>query len=143
MLSTLEDVRTATEYMVGDIMSTGIVSVRPSDTLTLAIDLMSEHGIRHLLITDEENTLLGVFSERDVWRHLAFRCHVGNKFNGDEPVSNITITSPISIGPATSIKDAAALMLAKRIGCLPVTADEQCVVGIITRVDLLRHLVSN
>jgi CBS domain-containing protein len=47
----------------------------------------------------------------------------------------------IAIGPDTTIREAATLMLEKKIGCLPVVTGHT-LVGIVTETDLLRHLAA-
>ncbi|MBI2480398.1 MAG: CBS domain-containing protein [Planctomycetia bacterium] len=46
-----------------------------------------------------------------------------------------------SVGPSTPLAEAAAKMLAKKVGCLPVLGEGRTLAGILTRSDLLRHFV--
>ena len=46
----------------------------------------------------------------------------------------------MTVATSTPIRDAAAEMLARRIGCLPVVDDGR-VIGIITETDMLQALV--
>ena len=50
---------------VGEIMSTRVVSCQPDDELTLAEQLMAQHQVSRLVITDEDGTLEGVISLSD------------------------------------------------------------------------------
>lgn len=51
----------------------------------------------------------------------------------------IMTTPVVTIDPGASIADAAELMLARKIGCLPVVRDDGTVVGIISEGDFLRR----
>ncbi len=52
---------------VRDVMTTeGLVTCRPDDELEVAADLMREHQVERVVITDEEDRLLGVVSLADV-----------------------------------------------------------------------------
>jgi len=55
---------------VEKIMSRGLVTVKEVDTIFDAARLMKQHGIRHLVVVDEDGCLRGVFSERDIVAHL-------------------------------------------------------------------------
>ncbi len=47
---------------------------------------------------------------------------------------------PVTISPDAPIKDAAHLMIDRKIGCLPVMEAEK-LVGLITETDLLKELL--
>lgn len=51
----------------------------------------------------------------------------------------IMTTPVVTIGPSASIADAAELMLARKIGCLPVVRDDGTMAGIISEGDFLRR----
>ena len=53
---------------VKDLMRTSVVSLRINDTLGVADDIMSMGRIRHLPVVDEENYLVGLVSQRDLFR---------------------------------------------------------------------------
>lgn len=84
--------------------------------------MMAWAGARHLPVT-REGTVVGVLSERDPLRHGP----VGR-------VGEAMSSPPEVIGP-----EAAARMVERRIGCLPVV-EAGLLVGIVTATDLLDHL---
>lgn len=51
---------------VRDIMTSEVVCVRPEQTLTKCLALMTNKHIRHLPVVDQENNLLGLVSIGDV-----------------------------------------------------------------------------
>ena len=51
---------------VADVMTREVVSVRPGASLKQAAQLLVEHRISGLPVVDDENHVLGVFSEADV-----------------------------------------------------------------------------
>lgn len=57
--------RHSDEITVGEIMSTGLPSVTPADTVELCMQLMSDKNIRYLPVFDE-NQLAGIISISDV-----------------------------------------------------------------------------
>jgi hypothetical protein len=50
-----------------------VVTVRPERTLEEAIHLLAEKRIGALVVTDEARTLVGIISERDIMRALAYQ----------------------------------------------------------------------
>lgn len=58
------------EAIVADLMTTGVITVSPTDTLADAVIIMNTHGIRHLLVV-QANKPVGVLSVRDALRVVA------------------------------------------------------------------------
>lgn len=61
------DGRTASAEAV---MTTGVVSVRPDDTLHDAVAVMLDLGVRHVPVVDERGIVTGIVSLRDALRPL-------------------------------------------------------------------------
>ena len=49
----------------------GVISIRPTETLANAVKTLAEKKIGALLVTDETGALVGILSERDIVRKLA------------------------------------------------------------------------
>ncbi len=58
--------RTSKTTTVQEIMSGQVVCVKPSDTVNLCMQLMTDRKIRHLPVVDEEHKVVGVVSIGDV-----------------------------------------------------------------------------
>jgi CBS domain-containing protein len=109
------------------------ISVHDDDTLAVAIQTMFDEKVRHLPVT-RARLVVGVISERDA---LAFRAKCPH-LPCDEPVKSVMSYPAVVVAPETKVEEAVALMLKRRLGCLPVLAGAK-LVGIVTRTDLLRH----
>ena len=48
-----------------------VVTVRPTDTIADAVDLLKEHSIGAVVVSGDGEAVDGIMSERDVVRHLA------------------------------------------------------------------------
>ncbi len=57
---------------------------------------------------------------------------------GHYQVRDVMTTDPVTVTPATPVKDLAGLMVRQRVGALPVLTSQGKVVGIVTEADLLR-----
>src|SRR5436305_443115 len=53
-------------FTVGDFVSGRMMAVLPSTELVEAAQAMRERGFRHLVVVDDDDTLVGVFSMRDL-----------------------------------------------------------------------------
>ncbi|MGC9071229.1 MAG: CBS domain-containing protein [Acidilobus sp.] len=54
------------DTQVGNVMTKTPITVKSSEPLSRALELMSEKKIRHLPIVDESNRLVGILTARDV-----------------------------------------------------------------------------
>jgi CBS domain-containing protein len=115
--------------IVKDLMRTrNLVSVRPDDDLTVAGQIMRWAGVRHLPVL-EDGAVVGVLTARDLLRHRA-------EGDGNGPVRAFMTARPELIGPDEDLAAACALMVARKIGCLPVVEGGK-LVGILTTTDIL------
>lgn len=55
----------------GELMSSGVTTVGPEDSLEHALDLVVEQRIRHLPVVDADGRLLGLLTQTDIMR----ACH--------------------------------------------------------------------
>jgi CBS domain-containing protein len=56
---------------VADVMTSEFIYVRPDTKLTRVLQLMVEHRIRSLPVTDGDNRLVGIIAREDIVRALA------------------------------------------------------------------------
>ena len=126
---------------VAEIMTKNPVTVRRGTSLDKAMELLDEHGIRHLPVVDDSG-LVGVVSDRDVLDATGWLSPRQREVleAPETSVADIMRASPATVGPDDSISTALALMVEGRIGCVPVVQDG-AVTGIVTETDILRAYV--
>ncbi|HEX9712030.1 MAG TPA: CBS domain-containing protein [Actinomycetota bacterium] len=114
---------------ISEIMTKATVTDAADDTLAEAAARMWNAQTGSLLVMEGEH-LLGIVTERDLLRAVA---------NGQDPkqmpLKDIMRTDVITIGPQSSLKEAAKLMATKWIRHLPIVEGGR-VVGIISQRDL-------
>src|SRR4030066_906243 len=123
------------------------VTIRPEASFFDARDLIHEKGVRHLLVIDKNNHLVGIVTDSDI-REAApsdatlLSVQELNYLLGNLKVSAFMTPKEklITITPDTLIEEAAQLMHNYKIGCLPVVEGEK-LYGIFTETDALNHLV--
>ena len=132
----------AGERTVESVMAREFVSVGPGDRLDFVDDVMKLGRIRHMPVISNE-ALVGVVSQRDLLaaslsRVLAFDAQERRTFMRSVEVAEVMTPNPVVVVASATLRQAARLMLERKIGCLPVVDAETRVVGLVTETDLLR-----
>ncbi|MEU9670569.1 CBS domain-containing protein [Streptomyces bobili] len=125
-----------THRTVGEVMTRDVVEARRATPFKEVVRLLDHHRISGLPVIDDDDKVLGVVSGTDLVRAQAHR-------SGRSPVGGATaadlMTSPaITVHPEQSVPDAARLMERRGVERLPVVDEEDRLIGIATRRDLLR-----
>ncbi len=126
---------------VSDFMTEDVVTLRRDDEIALADDLMNLGRVRHIPVVDDDDALVGILTQRDLFRSALIQA-LGASRGRDRALSGVRInmvmtTEVVTASPATSIRNAAELMHKQKIGCLPVLLDGS-LVGILTEADFVR-----
>ncbi len=116
--------------IVAELMTPKPVTVAPSDTLEAAHERMEAGRFRQVPVVDKEK-LVGILTDRDTRQYLGRLA--------DTRVDAVMSAHPFSVHPSTPVEKAAHLVIANKIGSLPVVEDGK-LVGIITATDMLRAL---
>jgi len=66
----VEEIQRAMSYRAGDLMTDKVVSVSPEDTVEDAATKMVEKGVSRLPVLDNNNSLVGILSRRDIMMSL-------------------------------------------------------------------------
>ena len=132
---------------VRDVMTAEVLAVRKATSARAAFETMASAAVRHLPVMDDDGRLCGIISDRDV-RDNAVMLEKRSRLSPDSMVisdallaADIMTARPVTIGPDAPVREAAALMLARRVSALPVVEDG-ILIGVITEVDMLRLLMS-
>lgn len=120
---------------VAEYMSSPVVCVSPVDTLAMIRNLMLKHRIGRVVVL-HEGRIVGMVTKRDLVR-VIFE-------HRDKPIDQILakeIMSPTvyTIKADKPVRKAAELMLSRDISGLPVLDENDQLVGIITKSDLVRY----
>ena len=129
---------------VSEIMARRLVTVSPDDTLAVVRRLFDEHRFHHLIVV-EKGIARGVLSQRDLLKNISPFVGTMSESRRDmwtleKRVHQIMNRTIVWAKPETPITEAALMMAANRISCLPVLDDKGRPVGIVTTVDLLRWI---
>lgn len=121
--------------LIDDFMTTNLATATEEMDLLALVDLLLRRGISGAPVVDPAGHLVGVISEHDCLQQIlvgTYQGEVGGR------VGEVMTASPETIQSGTSIVEAAAQMVQSGRRRLPVVDADGCLVGQISRADLLR-----
>ncbi len=126
---------------VNEFMTTGPCTLRETDTINDARQIMTEKHIRHIPIIDSENHVLGVVTQRDVLAATEPVLSLSTRSDAvaaqpDIRLSEIMIRNVSVIHQSDSLRRAALHLQSHKYGCLPVVSEDR-LVGIVTDSDFI------
>lgn len=127
------------------IMTSPVFTLSAGMTIGQALDLFKERRFRHLPVLASEGILAGMVSDRDVLVYVAGFSDDGGKGAAralNVPVDQLMRTSVLTASRDTDVRHIARLFVERRIGALPIMQGP-AVMGMITRSDILRSVMSN
>jgi len=127
---------------VRDLMTKEVTTLRRNDKLSIADDVMRLGRIRHLPVLDDDEQVVGIVSQRDLFRGalaraLGYGAHAQQKLLGQLLVKEVMTNDPTAIAPDAPLSEAARVMLKGKIGALVVIEDGR-LAGILTEADFVR-----
>ncbi len=115
-------------------MDTDIVTVNEHEPVDLVANLMVWKNIRHVMVEDDENRLVGLVSQRKLLG-LVGTYHPEDR-SDPMPVSEIMQREPVTVTPETSTVEAIQIMRSNGWACMPVIKDDH-LVGVLTESQLM------
>jgi CBS domain-containing protein/NAD-dependent dihydropyrimidine dehydrogenase PreA subunit len=137
-LESMDIIEKRCKMTLGDIIESKplvIVTVSKDRRVADAIRIMSENNVSGIFIVDENNKLVGIFTERDI-----VRCVMKGVSLEKECVQNIMRHDITTFDPSMEVSSAIAVAMRKKIRHLPVVESDK-IVGMITFRDLVAYLL--
>ncbi len=132
----VEGVRKASlDTPVCEIMARDPLVVDVSATVVAAVDAMNMHHTGCVLV-EEAGKLVGIFTERDVLRKVAF--HEGNR---NRRVGSAMTRDPETLPPSASIAYALNKMSVDGYRHIPIVADDGKAIGVVSVKDIVHFVV--
>jgi tRNA nucleotidyltransferase (CCA-adding enzyme) len=120
------------EKTAAEIMTSPVRTVPPTVSMDEASRIMIRYGQDGLVVTDE-GKVVGVVSRRDIDQATHHRL-------GHAPVNGFMSRPVLSIQPRTPLSKIQETMVKEDIGRLPVLDEDEQLVGLVSRSDVLRIL---
>jgi CBS domain-containing protein len=123
------------------IMSQPVVTAQLTQDIVSAWEQLREQHYHQFPVLDERQRIVGMVSERDLLQFLLIEDTQLTYIRG-KTVSDVMSTQVITADPVTDVRRIAKVMLAYRLGAVPVVDERDALVGLVSRSDILRS-VSN
>lgn len=126
-----------------EVMTADPFTLSPSDTVGRALEMLHEHDVRHILITDD-GRLVGMLSDRDL---RSFALPTLASFEHPEEaqermagqLGTLMSSDTMTVGPDDDVSEVVDMMLDHKVGAVPVVdASTEALLGIISYIDVLR-----
>lgn len=130
-----------------DIMTKRIVSVHMDDTLEHVKHLFDTHKFHHLLVI-EKNKLVGVLSDRDLFKALSPQAGTPSETTKDaaslhKRVHQIMSRDLVTISPKAGLLKAIKLFNEFHVSCIPVVDENIKPIGILSWRDIFAFVEKN
>ncbi len=120
---------------IAELMSAPVATIAESSPIYEAYNLLTAHGVRHLVVVDEDGRATGVVTQSNLVRQLGYDYLAEIK-----KVSEVMHAQLISVPPATPVREAVRRMAERGISCL-VAAENGRPQGIFTERDVVGLLL--
>lgn len=118
--------------LVKDYMVNKIEVVTPEDSVLSAIELMVEHDQGSVIVIDDNEKVIGIFTERDVLRHYLTNQSKFLHLRVSEVMSSPVQTVPVDM----KVSEALIIMNKKNVRRLPVVDKSGKMVGFVSWKEL-------
>ncbi len=135
---------------VADVMATELITASPDASFAHLAKLLHTAGVRAVPIVDPAGVLLGVVSEADLmasaarpdtapgrWRARHIRRDQPEAKAGATTAAELMTAFVEAVAPTTPVATAARLMVERHLRWMPVCDAAGCVVGVVSRSDVL------
>jgi acetoin utilization protein AcuB len=132
--------------LVKNWMSKNVVTIDVGESMQHAVNLMKEHKVRMLPVVGK-GKLVGMLSDTDLKRASAsdatsLDVHELMYLISKIKVKDIMTRDPLTVPPDFTVEETAEMLMKHKISGLPVVDVDSNIVGIITRDDLFKVLIS-
>lgn len=123
------------DVYIGQLMTEDLVTVNKSQTLTDAGAVMTEAGIKSVIVSDPGGRPIGILTSTDFVKMAADGNPPAESSIGEYMTSDI-----VTATPDTPVDEAADLMVEHDISHLPVVRDDGRLTGIVTTTDVAAYV---
>ncbi|MDM8558960.1 CBS domain-containing protein [Candidatus Parabeggiatoa sp. HSG14] len=127
---------------VKELMSNELYTLKSTNTIHQARELMLKKRVRHVPIVDKKGEFVGLLTKHDVLgASVSALADINdqerNELESNIPISGIMMTKVVFAEEDTSLLEAARFMLKQKQGCLPIFRGSK-LVGILTEADFVK-----
>jgi CBS domain-containing protein len=144
------------KHKVADCMSPAQHVLTPNMSVDETMSMLLNNGLSGTTVVNDEQVVIGIVTSFDFLQKEAFEgallsiegtaanveryVEAAKKICGQK-VEDVMTKNPTTVTPSTPMREAAALMTAKRLHRLPVVDETGRLVGVLTSADVMRDLL--
>ena len=140
---------------VADVMTRDLTVVQPTTSLDEVVRLLLDRDLRSVPVVDDQNRLVGIITNRDLLERggltarvellsqldeAAFERELASSGVANRQAADVMTRDVVSVWPEQTLNAAAHLMVDRKIKRLPVVDEDGWLVGMLSRVDVLRTM---
>ena len=129
---------------IKEIMVDNVFSIKVDEPFSRVEEKFREFRIRHLPIVDEDYKLVGIITQRDLYRISTPRKDEDGNLVYDKEtldsyiLEHVMTKNPFTLTPENTVADALLVMVDKKFGSIPIVDKNSVLRGIITQIDILK-----
>jgi CBS domain-containing protein len=121
---------------VKDIMIKNVISVKTDTPIYEAIELLRRNHISSMPVVEDDLTLVGVLSEKDV---ISLFCYA-HEDDEEKVVADFMVQPPVHFNENESLLNICDCLIVNSFKSIPITLEDK-VVGIVSRADILDYIL--
>ena len=122
------------DVLAKDVMIKSILTIQPKERVALARLRMLRHGVGALPVVDDDNSLVGIITLRDI--------DIAGERTYELIVNDLMTTDLLTGRENTPISEIAEIMIQKGIQRIPIIEKEGKLIGLITQTVMIRTAMS-
>ena len=130
------------------IMIKPVMTVHENDEFHIVQEKMAAHDIRHLPVVNDAGVLVGIITERYLYKiHSPRKLEDGSWYYDKQALDgfilkNVMIQDPFTLTPQNTLEEAVQAMSQFKFGCTIIVDEYRVPCGIVTRKDILKFLLT-
>ncbi len=139
---------------VREVMTRDVATVHPETPLRDAVELLVDKNYRALPVVDAQNRVVGIVSNDDLVERSGLRLRLDmlgtltpeslakelEALEEGKTVADVMTREVVTASPETTLAEAAHVMVTRQLKRLPVVDQQGVLLGMISRLDILRTL---
>ena len=131
---------------VKDNMIKNPITIGPDQSVSEAIDMMSDNSLHRIPVVDSNNKLIGLVTQSIIASNTPNQASSLSVFElnyllNKLTIKDIMIKDVITINQDALLEEAATILRKNDIGCLPVVEQDNTLIGIITHNDIFTAFI--
>jgi len=133
---------------IGAVMASPVITVKETDDFAIVQEKIALYDVRHLPVVNDAGNLVGLITQRDLYRiHSPRRLEDGSWFYDKEDLNEfmlmkVMVPDPFTLKANNSLYEAIDATVRSKFGCIPIVDDYKKPCGILTRDTILKFLIA-